>query len=967
MGVVYEAQQISLDRRVALKVLPFAAALDGRQLQRFKNEAQAAAQLHHTHIVPVYGVGTERGVHYYAMQFIEGQTLATLIRDLRRSEGRETAGETDPAGLRAGSVPAGALGAKDTSTTGSYPLAPFVPAYRQGVGLLAARTADTAPQAPPATPYSARGPAYFRTVANLALQAAEGLEHAHQLGIIHRDVKPSNLLLDGQGQLWVTDFGLAHCQSQPGLTMTGDLLGTLRYMSPEQTLAQRVAVDHRTDVYSLGVTLYELLTFEPAVPGGDRHEILRQIAFEEPRPPRRLHKAIPAELEIIAGKAMEKRPEDRYGTAGELAEDLHRFLADKPLLARPPTLRQRCSRWCRRHRPVVTAGLVALLTASAFSLVGSVQLWSAYRAETAAYEAAADQSERLRANLATALQVLDEIYLQVAEVRLPRDGPADLAADRALLEKALRFYERFARENRARPGVQREVARAYWRVANIDLLLVRLERAREGYLRARELSGRLAEEAPDDPDLQYELASVDHGLAEVARTQGHWKEAMRCFRRSVAVFGRLAARHPTHPRYRAATANSRESFGEVCWRVGHLGQAEEHFRRAIALRTELVGEDDGARRNVYNRQRLGDTFTYLGATLRDRGANPEEADSHFGAARRLNDQLLESNPQDPVAWRNLGWAYGHWGELRMQRRKPKEAERFLWRAVDCYHKAITLHPNVLYYQAELAWVHSSLADLLNEQKRLPAARAHLDKASELVTKARTVYGAEPLYHEELARIHVRLAETWTAAVDRRRAEESYARALGHFDIFVRRMPGHFVEGEGLAETCFALGSWLIRSGRSAEAKKLCRQVLARAPGCPALDNALARRLVMCPDPELRNTHEALLRARRAVAAIPGEANSWAVLGAAYYRARNWERALTSLERALAVSKGGDSGEWFLLAMANWQRGEKKQARRWYARAVQDMNEHQVRFVGDEELRRLRAEAAALLGEQVPSM
>ncbi|HKB42092.1 MAG TPA: serine/threonine-protein kinase, partial [Gemmataceae bacterium] len=193
MGVVYEAVQISLGRRVALKVLPFAAALDGKQLQRFKNEAQAAAQLHHTSIVPVYAVGSERGVHYYAMQLIEGQSLAALIGELRAQAGRAAEG------------PPAASGAMDTP-----------------------------PAAALTTERSARGAAHFRSMAELGAQAAEALEHAHQLGVVHRDVKPANLLVDGRGNLWVTDFGLAQIQGDANLTMTGDLVGTTRYMSPEQ-------------------------------------------------------------------------------------------------------------------------------------------------------------------------------------------------------------------------------------------------------------------------------------------------------------------------------------------------------------------------------------------------------------------------------------------------------------------------------------------------------------------------------------------------------------------------------------------------------------------------------------------------------------------------------------------------------------------------------------------------------------
>jgi WD40 repeat protein/serine/threonine protein kinase len=341
MGIVYEAMQLSLGRRVALKVLPFAAALDAKHLQRFKNEAQAAACLHHTNIVPVFGVGSERGVHYYAMQFIEGQTLAALIAELRRGGAANAAG-----------------GALELTV-------PYAPA------------AATPPVAARSTERSTRSPAFFRTAAQLGVQAAEALEHAHQQDVIHRDIKPGNLLLDGRGNLWVTDFGLARLGSDAGLTMTGDLLGTIRYMSPEQALAQRVAVDERTDVYSLGVTLYELLTLQPAYNGTSREEVLRQIAFEEPRPPRRLNDKIPAELETIVLKAMAKVPEERYRTAQKLADDLRRFLEDKPIRAKRPSLRQRAAKWARRHKTVVRAAGVVLVLAVAALAVSTVLIWQA--------------------------------------------------------------------------------------------------------------------------------------------------------------------------------------------------------------------------------------------------------------------------------------------------------------------------------------------------------------------------------------------------------------------------------------------------------------------------------------------------------------------------------------------------------------------------------------------------------------
>jgi hypothetical protein len=167
---------------------------------------------------------------------------------------------------------------------------------------------------------------------------------------------------------------LAQIQSDARLTLTGDLVGTLRYMSPEQALAQRVVVDQRTDVYSLGATLYELLTLQPAFAGQDRQELLRQIAFEEPRPLRRLHPAIPVELETIVAKAMEKNPAERYGSAGELAADLRRFLDDKPIVARRPTLVDRTRKWVRRHQPLMRA-LAAALVLSVLALAAST-VWA---------------------------------------------------------------------------------------------------------------------------------------------------------------------------------------------------------------------------------------------------------------------------------------------------------------------------------------------------------------------------------------------------------------------------------------------------------------------------------------------------------------------------------------------------------------------------------------------------------------
>jgi tetratricopeptide (TPR) repeat protein len=254
-----------------------------------------------------------------------------------------------------------------------------------------AGSAPTVPQAAQATSRAPRDAAHLRRVADWGIQAAEALEYAHGLGIVHRDVKPGNLLIDGQGKLWITDFGLARTAADTGLTMTGDLLGTWRYMSPEQALARHGLVDHRTDIYSLGATLYELLTGRPAVQGQQRQEILRRIADEEPRQPRALDRTIPADLETIVLKTLAREPSERYATAQELAEDLRRWLEERPIRARRPSSLQVARKWARRHRPLVwTAAILALVTVF---VGGSFLLWRAQQ-QTLAEERATDALDR---------------------------------------------------------------------------------------------------------------------------------------------------------------------------------------------------------------------------------------------------------------------------------------------------------------------------------------------------------------------------------------------------------------------------------------------------------------------------------------------------------------------------------------------------------------------------------------------
>ena len=438
MGVVYEAVQLSLGRRVALKVLPFAAALDTRQLQRFKNEAHAAAQLHHTNIVPVYAVGCERGVHFYAMQLIEGHSLASVIHETRVT-----------IDLKPGPV----------DSTAIYQGAPTVanPLTRASVR-------------------SRRGADNYRTAARLAAQVADALDYAHEAGVIHRDIKPANLLLDAKGAVWITDFGLAQIVADVGVTQTGDLVGTLRYMSPEQASGRRTPVDHRADIYSLGATLYELLTLRPIFTGEDRVSLLQQILNEDPRPPRQLDASIPIELETIVLKATAKTPGERYATAADMAADLRRYLDERPILARRPTLVDRVRKWLRRHPSFIVATVILMICGLIGLGVFSALVAREQSLTKAAYQRELHRAAEAEARFQLARRAADEM-IRMAEDELS-EHPIQEGLRKQLLEKALGYYQEFISLREEQPDTQAELSATRDRVKKIlaDLAVLKADR-----------------------------------------------------------------------------------------------------------------------------------------------------------------------------------------------------------------------------------------------------------------------------------------------------------------------------------------------------------------------------------------------------------------------------------------------------------------------------------------------------------
>src|SRR5262245_39522712 len=455
MGVVYEAQQLSLGRHVAIKVLLSHARLDARQLGRFQREARSAARLHHTNIVPVFGVGEQDGLHYYVMQFIPGLGLDVVLDELRRL--RQPRGK--PAPTQADSPDYPADGARDVSAVavargllsgefhppepaGDHATAAKAPAAgADATASSSVRAADTSasirlPGQTEASALSESGRQYWQSVARNGVQVADALGYAAGQGVLHRDIKPSNLLLDDTGHVWVTDFGLAKADDQQDLTHTGDVVGTLRYMAPERFNGQG---DVRSDVYSLGLTLYEMLTLRPAFDEADRNRLIKQVMHDDTVRPRKLDPGVPRDLETVVLKAIARDPAHRYQTPTEMAEDLKRCVEDRPVRARRASKAEKLWRWCRRN-PLVAASLAGVvgIFLTAFVLVS----WSYVRAEDARKEEAsqsraagearvdaqqkekAERWERYRANISAAASAL-QLHNVSAARRSLDDAPTE--------------------------------------------------------------------------------------------------------------------------------------------------------------------------------------------------------------------------------------------------------------------------------------------------------------------------------------------------------------------------------------------------------------------------------------------------------------------------------------------------------------------------------------------------------------
>jgi tetratricopeptide (TPR) repeat protein/predicted Ser/Thr protein kinase len=988
MGVVYRARQHTPDRVVALKVVrPDRLATTPpdqheKAMKRLWAEAQAAAQLEHENIVPVYDLGEVDGQPFFSMRYVEGRRLDEVLHD---------------------------------------------------------------------------GPLDGRGAVALLGPVARAVDYAHGRNVIHRDIKPRNILLDTSGRPYVADFGLAKSfVAAQELTGTQEVVGTPAYMSPEQSRGP-AGVDHRTDVYSLGATLYELLTGRPPFRAATPVETQRQVIENEPVPPRQLNPAVARDLETVCLKCLRKDPDERYRSAQELAAELGRFSRGEPTQARPLSFLGRMAKWCRRNQTVAILTAIAATLLMILAIGGPIvavnQASLRGQAERHVQEKARllrelestlgdlkeqqglteDEAEKARTEAAISQAVLEFLNNDLLGAADPQREPERDIKFRTVVDRAAQqIEERFGDQPLVEAAVRSSLGQMY-------LYLGAFEEAEAHYIRARNLA--LAQRGPEHP----ETLSILGNLALVYKHQGRLKEAEQLLNEVLEI--KAGTLGPEHPSTLTSTHNlatvyvhqgrfdkaerllnhalevARRRLGPEHWRTlgsmqalsvihktqGRLKEAEQLLDELLAIETRVLGADHlttllsvHSLASVYIVQgRADDAERLLEAVLEvaRRTPGPEHPrtlgymhelamcyrnQGRLKEAEQVNLDVLEmrrrilgpEHPDTLDGMHNLAMVYvdqGRLEEAEELNRKVLEVRRRI-RAPDHPDTLKSIHNLAVVRSAQgrpaeaekllnhvlevelrmLGPRHPSTLKCMNDLAVACARQGRLAEAEKLLKESLEIEGRVlgPEHLTTLMSIHS-LAAVYK---DQERLQEAEELSLKVLKVYRRKLSLEHPNTQLTLRLLYQLAQECNAQGLFEAAARLYAEVLKTDPAHLKASDELAWLLANCEDPEIRNPQRAVGLATKALERAPETRRHWSTLGLAHYRAGDWSAAIAALEKATKL-RSGNCLDWFILAMAHWQLGHEEEARAWYFKTVSRMEQNGCR---NPEHHRFAREAAALL-------
>jgi serine/threonine protein kinase len=559
MGIVYEAEQRSLGRRVALKVLPKQSLLDPVQLRRFQREAQMAARLHHTNIVSLFGIGEHDGFHFLVMELIDGVSLQEVISHLQLLSGSRVKDVEEqavnnivdnterPWDSKSEQAASWLLhsGTVSMPTVWKKASTPSVVGISNGEATLATEAVTPISRL---DPFVQQKRTYWRNVARVGRDAAHALQHAAERGVLHRDIKPGNMLLDLQGNIWISDFGLAQALATNEISTTGSIAGTLNYIPPEGFSGR---YNEQSDIYSLGLTLYELLTLKPAFNERTPAAVMKRIAKEsfQPIPPRETDPTIPRDLATVVLKAINPDPGQRYKSASDLATDLEFFLENRPINARRTSFLERGWRWCKRNKALSSLATIAVTLLVLVSIVMTFSYLHEHRANLDVQAALLQKKiehKRSEATLKVAINALDDIYHKFAPSQLhdaaesvqagsaaANASPASFAQPvlsaetAAVLEGLLTFYDRLAEEAGDNLLVEEGATKTLGRIGDVHSQLGQRQQALDCYRSALETIKKLRDKFPDRPLWIAETARIHNELGRLYFARRKFRDAQQ--------------------------------------------------------------------------------------------------------------------------------------------------------------------------------------------------------------------------------------------------------------------------------------------------------------------------------------------------------------------------------------------------------------------------------------------------------